>query len=677
MVIFSKITMKKHNLSFLLLLLMQQTPCIYASEKAAYDMQLEELLNVQVTSATKKAQALSDTAAAIFVISHEDIQRSGVTNIPDALRMAPGLDVARIDANKWAVSARGFNGRFANKLLVLIDGRSIYTQAFTGVYWENQDVMLEDVDRIEVIRGPGAALWGANAVNGMINIITKHSADTQGGLLSAGGGNKESGFGSLRYGAQLGKDTTGRIYVKGFQRDNFEHLDGTNANDQWNKIQGGFRVDSFITPKDALTIIGDGYFSKINQNLLFASFDSPNYYETVDDSANTSGGNVISRLEHTFSPTSNYKLQFYYDVYHRNEIIDHELRQTVDIDFQHRFSFFDWHDIVWGLGYRNLDTQNSFGRPMVFTLIPANRNDHYFSAFVQDEMAIVDNTLWFTLGSKFEHNDYTGFEFQPTARVMWSPHQQHRAWAAVSRAVRTPSTDEASIRNTFQIMPPDSAQNQSPFPVGIATQGSSTFKAETLIAYELGYRLSLSKALSLDFTAFYNDYRSLRSLSLGDSSFHGSYVIQSLVFDNSNSGDTYGFEAASVWQMNEWLRWNLSYSYLNSQINETLFYREAVPPQQKFSLRAEVNPWQAVHFDLWLRYMDRINVPYALNDAGYQIASYLTMDLRLAWKPQQHWELSLTGQNLLDNRHLEYVQEVYTKPTEVPRGIYGKISWQF
>lgn len=661
-------------LSILLILVATQTA---AKEKAVYDLELEELLNVQVTTASKKAQSLSDVAAAISVISHEDIKRSGVTNIPDALRMVPGMNVARIDANKWAVSARGSNGRFANKLLVLIDGRSIYTQAFSGVYWENQDVMLEDVDRIEVIRGPGAALWGANAVNGVINIITRHSADTQGALLTAGGGNKEAGFGSFRYGAQLGEDTTGRVYIKGFNRDNFKHLSGGSTNDQWDKVQGGFRIDSLLTPKDAITVLGDLYYSNINQNLIFPSFDTPAFHESLNDTANTSGGNITSRLEHTISPTSNYTLQLYYDIYNRNEIIDHEIRQTVDIDFQHRFAMSDWHDIIWGLGYRYLDTQNTFGKPVVFSLNPGARRDNYFNAFVQDEMALIDNKLWLTLGSKFEHNDYTGFEFQPTARVMWIPHQKHRVWAAVSRAVRTPSTDEANAKAIFEIVPPHSGQNPTPLPIAATVLGSHNFRAEQLLAYELGYRVTFSKSVSLDVTAFYHDYHSLRSLALGNLSFNGNYLTQEMVFDNSGAGENYGFEAGSVWQINEWLRWDLSYSLVKSNFKATPIYRESLPPQQTFSLRAELNPLKDINFDLWLRYTDGTNLRSSLQRGGYPINSYVSLDVRLAWKPRHDWELSLVGQNLLDNKHLEYLQEVYTQPTEVQRGIYGKITWQF
>jgi len=298
-----------------------------ADSEELMNLSVEDLLNVEVISTAKKAKSLNDSPAAIFVITGEDIKRIGATSIPEALRLAPGLDVARIDSNKWAVTARGFNGRFANKLLVLIDGRSVYTRAFAGVYWENQDVMLEDVERIEVIRGPGATLWGANAVNGVINIITKHSSDTQGGLFAASGGNEEQGSGAFRYGGKLGEDTAARVYVMGFNRDENSNISGGNAGDDWSKVQGGFRLDSQLTPSDSLTIQGDIYQSSINQ--FTTEFQvSPPYRIDLDETIDSYGGNIIVRNQHTFSLTSDYSLQVYYDFYERDEAFLKESRQV-------------------------------------------------------------------------------------------------------------------------------------------------------------------------------------------------------------------------------------------------------------------------------------------------------------------------------------------------------------
>lgn len=296
------------------------------------ELSIEALMDIEVTSVSKKAQKLSESAAAIFAITSEDIRRSGVTNIADALRMVPGLNVARIDSSKWAVSSRGFNGRFLNKLLVLIDGRSVYTPLFSVVYWEVQDTLLEDVERIEVIRGPGAALWGANAVNGVINIITKNAADTQSGLLTLGGGDKEQAFAGLRYGMALGEDSHARLYTKGFERDSFQYADGSDSGDEWDMLRSGFRLDSHLSGHDELTLQGDLYQSNIDQTLYLATLTPPSYSQTIDDDADLSGGNLLGRWQHTFSSSSEFTLQLYYDRTVHEEAYYGEKLDTYDID---------------------------------------------------------------------------------------------------------------------------------------------------------------------------------------------------------------------------------------------------------------------------------------------------------------------------------------------------------
>ncbi len=646
-----------------------------AEEKTVYDMEIEDLMNVTVTSAAKKAQPLSDVSAAIFVISNEDIKRSGATNLPDALRMAPGIDVARIDSNKWAVSSRGFNGRFANKLLVLIDGRSIYTQSFSGVYWENQDVLMEDVDRIEVIRGPGAALWGANAVNGVINIITKHSADTQGRLATAGGGTQELGFGSFRYGARLGDDTTGRAYVKGFKRNEFHRPSGADAGDGWDKVQGGFRVDSLWTDRDEATFQGDLYQGNINQELELASLQSPDFIERFDDTSETYGGNVLGRVHHAFAGGSDATVQLYYDVYHRTEGFDKETRYTIDFDFLHHFYLNDRHEITWGLGYRYTRSQNNLIRSDIFYVDPVSRGDPLYSAFLQDEIPLFKDSVRFNAGSKFEFNNYTGFEIQPTARLLWAPHRQHRLWAAVSRAVRTPSAIDSDLQLFAEILPPASAGNPTPLPVAVTVYGNKKGKAEVLLAYEMGYRFTFSNLFSMDAALFYNDYERLRSFEAGMPVLNGSVLEQPILANNKSKGQTYGFETSVSWTMTDWWRWDLSYSFIKTHLKTNDLFTEAVAPQQKVSLRSSLTPWQTVNLDLWLRYCDS-STAFTIR-GPVNIDSYVTLDLRLGWTPVKNIEFSVTGQNLLERSHLESVGETFVGATEVPRGVYGKIEWKF
>ena len=646
----------------------------YSDQNELINLSVEDLLNVEVISTAKKAKSLNDSPAAIFVITQDDIKRIGATSVPEALRLAPGLDVARIDSNKWAISARGFNGRFANKLLVLIDGRNTYTRAFAGVYWENQDVMLEDVERIEVIRGPGATLWGANAVNGVINVITKHSADTQGGLLVAGGGSEEQGFGAFRYGGRLSPDTTARAYIKGFKRDESTHRSGGEAGDDWDKVQGGFKMDSQLTAQDSLTIQGDAYRSIINQNSTYPLL-TPHYQYSFNETLDTFGGNLLARHQHTFSSTSDYSLQVFYDFYERNQTFVDDTRHVIDIDFQHRFSLLDWNDIVWGAGYRythdkfHINNKNNF-------VTPLSRNDQLFSAFVQDEITLTDNTLWLTLGSKFEYNDYTGFEIQPTARLMWAPHHQHRLWAAISRAVRTPSRLEYGTKNLTSVIPPQPPT--IPVATAIFFEGMPQFGSEKVISYEIGYRTTLIDNVSIDFTAFYNDYHDLRSIQLSQPVFNpiAGVIEVSNIFSNNAKAQTYGFEIAAVWQMLDWWRWDANYNLLKTDIESSEAENiTASSPQQRVSLRSSISPWQDINLDILLRYVDSNKT---MGFFGSEVINdYLSMDIRLAWRPVSDIELSLVGQNLLAEQHLEYRQEGITTPTEIDRGVYGKIAWQF
>ena len=637
------------------------------------DFSVEDLLNIEVTSVSKKAKSLNDSPAAIFVITNDDIKRIGATSIPEALRLAPGVNVARIDSNKWAISARGFNGRFANKLLVLIDGRNAYTRAFSGVYWENQDVMLEDVDRIEVIRGPGATLWGANAVNGVINIITKHSADTQGGLLAVGGGTEEQGFGSFRYGGTLNEDTTARAYIKGFKRDENTHQSGGEAGDDWDKVQGGFRIDTQLTARDNLTIQGDAYRSILNQNTTLAQLTPP-YQSNFNEKIDTFGGNILARQKHIFSPTSDYSLQFYYDFYERDEVYMKESRHVADLDFQHSFAFLDWNNIIWGTSYRYT---HDLLRSTYVTANPTSRNDQLFTAFVQDEITLIEDLLWLTLGSKFEHNDFSGFEAQPTARLMWTPHHKHRLWAAASRTVRTPSRLEHNMTLLRSVsLHPTPTPPHTLVPVALTLTANDQYESEEVFSYEIGYRTTVIKNVSIDFTAFYNNYKNLRSGLFGAPDPSTLPINQPVMPINQNKAHSYGFEIASVWQMLDWWRWDINYSFLKTDYNSNSVSQVlGLTPQQQFSLRSAMSPWQNIDLDLLFRYIDQNTAVTTFGDAD--IKAYVSLDIRLAWRPINSIELSLVGQNLLAENHHEYNQELFTTPTEIDRGMYGKLAWSF
>src|SRR5882757_1888484 len=475
-------------------------------------MSMEDLMNMQVTSVSKRTQKVADAAAAIFVITLEDIRRSGATSIPEALRLAPGLEVARIDENKWAIGSRGFNGRFDNKLLVLIDGRSVYTPLFSGVYWNIQDVLLEDIDRIEVIRGPGATLWGANAVDGVINIITKPAASTQSAIVTAGGGTEERGAGGVRYGSKIGDATHYRIYGKYFDWGPSDYIAGGTAHDGWDAIRGGFRADWTPSGANSLTIQGDIYRSNYNETLTVPTLSAP-YSNTFPNNGTYSGGNILGRWNHSTEGGS-MSLQMYYD---NTTTVDHSLfedhQNIFDIDFQDGFHAGNHQQFLWGLGYRAILDGNDSS--ITVSLRPNQVNLNQFSTFLQDEISLADNHLRLTLGSKLEHNTFTGFEVEPNARLLWTLTPNQSVWTAISRAVRTPALTEEGLRLNSAVIPPGTLVNPTPFPAVITVFGSHQFHSEDLLAYEFGYRMQATSNLSLDIATFYNRYSNLRSAEPG------------------------------------------------------------------------------------------------------------------------------------------------------------------
>ncbi len=634
------------------------------------EMSLEELMEIEVTSVTKKAKPLSESAAAIFVITGDDLRRSGVTNVPDALRMVPGLTVARIDANKWAVNSRGPHSRFSDKLLVLIDGRSVYTPSYSGVYWEVQDVMLEDVQRIEVIRGPGATLWGANAVNGVINIITKSAKDTQGGLVTIGGGSFEKAFAGVRYGGKWGNDGHGRVYAKGFERNEYELENGADAGDEWGMRQGGFRWDSQLAEADTLTVQGDIYEGDIQQTLAVPSVAAPPA-QVVHDDADVAGGNLLARWQRSISFKSDVTLQAYYDRFVREEAFFRQQYDIIDLDFQHHLAAGRNHDMIWGLRYRG--SHDKFDITPTVIVEPDSRWDNLFSAFVQDEIAMMRNRLWLTVGSKIEHNDYSGTEVQPGVRLLWAVDDRNRLWAAVSRAVRTPSRMETD--GDFATAVLRLADEQLP-PAEGRVLGNKDFDSEQLVAYEVGYRFLPEPAFSLDIAIFYNDYDWLRMSEQDTPKLEETYIVIPVNFTNEFTTRAYGAELAVAWRPFDEMKLDLSYTYLMSNFEQGL--QAGVAPRHQLSFRSAYTIIDDLELDLWLRYMDEATTMRSDEpEFVYYIGDYWTADVRLAWRPVPLVEISLVGQNLFSPHHMESVQEMYSPPTEIQRAVYGKITFAF
>ena len=639
------------------------------------ELSLEELLNVQVTSVSKQAQPLSQTTAAIFALTQEDIRRSGATSIPEALRMVPGLQVARLDSNKWAISSRGFNGRFANKLLVLIDGRSVYTPIFSGVYWDVQDTLMEDIDRIEVIRGPGATLWGANAVNGVINIITKKAKDTQGGLIVGGAGTEERGFTGIRYGTALSEHTHIRTYGKFFARDDQATVTGDRGSDDWQQARGGMRLDHTTNNGDTLTVQGDYYNGDYRDRITEPTLITP-FSQASDIKVQLTGGNLLGRWTRVVSPTSGFSLQLYYDRSERSSPQIGEKRDIADVDFQHRFALGTRQHVVWGLGYRF--TNDQLVNSSIIQFAPRSRLLNLWSGFLQDEIALLPKAVTLTLGTKVEHNDFTGFVVQPNGRLRWTPTPHQTMWASVSRAIRTPSRAEDDVRINQVTTPPSAATLG--LPALAALVGNHGYGNEKSLAYEVGYRNQLSNTLSIDLAAFYNHYKDLRTTEPGTPSLETTpapvHLLVPFNATNKLRAETYGVEATVEWHPTEWWRLQSSYTYLLMRLytdrttDPTAGDAKGQSPAHQFSIRSLMSLPHNIELDLWGRYVDRLPVA--------QVPSYVTLDARIGWRPTKQLELSLVGQNLLDSHRPEFREKILTSsPTEIQRGVYGKITWRF
>ena len=644
-------------------------------ERELGKLDLEDLGKIKVTTVSRQESTVQQSAAAITVITPEMIRRSGATTIPELFRLVPGMDVARIDANKWAISSRGFNDRFVGKQLVQIDGRTLYNPINAGVYWDGVDYTLEDIERIEVIRGPGASLWGANGMNGVINIITKSAKDTQGGLLSGGTGTEERGFGSFRYGAKLGEDSYFRVYGKGFTRDGAFAADGY-PNDDWNSQRGGFRMDWPTVGANAFTLQGDFFRSVAGRRDSRPSTNAPPFRYVNREDEVTTGGNVVGRWSRELSADSRWTLQTYWDRFERHsttKLFGFDIN-TFDVDFQHQLLPHERWKLVYGAGYR----LNSLGfagsaADNGFAIGPPStkRNLQFFSAFVNNEFSLVPDRLTLTLGSRFEHNDFTGFEVQPTARLLWTPTKKQSAWAAVSRALKTPSL----LENDLEV-----GALPSPGPVFARVLPNQELRSEELLSFELGYRIQPVEKLSFDTALFYNDYRNL-NVAVAGARYTNSFgtVILPLTMNNRMSGDSVGGEVGATWQVAESWRLHGAYSLLKLNLHRGAGVApsaeaiEGKSPQQQVFVQSSWNLSREWEFDLLGRYVDGL--------PGFKpaVASYVSLDARMLWRVRKNLDLEIVGQNLLESRHAEMgTSTLITSPrVELQRGVYGKVTWRF
>jgi iron complex outermembrane receptor protein len=632
-------------------------------------LSLEDLMNIRVVSVSRKEQKLSKAGAAIFVITQDDIHRSGAQNIPDVLRMAPGVNVARIDANAWAISIRGFNSRYSDKILVLIDGRSIYSPAFSGVYWDQIDVPLEDIERIEVIRGPGGTVWGANAVNGVINIITMSSKATQGALVVAEAGSQESGS-LTQYGGTAGAAGTYRAFGRYSTTDSSMNPAGGAAADGWHEFHGGFRADLALSPQDKLMVQGDVYQSAEGQTLTAVLSQQLPAVATFNDPISVASGDLQARWSHTLDNGSDTSLNVYYNHVNRLDQGQVENSNTFDIDFQHHIALNSRNDVVWGLSYRVTDDKLTSGYDNRW--FPPQRTESLYSVFVQDEIKLAENA-WLTVGSKFEHNGYTGFASEPGAQFVWAPTARQTIWLSASQAIRQPSRQDTDIQLDAAIIPLAGGN----FGV-LQFNGNKNIKAEQLRDYEVGYRAQVTKRLSLAASAFRSYYRHLETSEPAAAYFVETPGSPHFVFPYNILGAaharSYGGELLATWNVTS--RWRLSPTYSLLRINviqDPLSQAAATvvgdAPEHQIQLRSSVSLRSNVDWDTSLYFVGRI--------ADAQIPSYTRLDTQIRWHIGGRVEFSLAGQNLLRARHVEFADTFVVDYTQVQRSVLGKITWRF
>ena len=601
-------------------------------------LSLEQLMNIEVTTVSKGPEKLSDVASAVQVITAEDIRRSGATTLPEALRLASNLQVAKVNSSQWAISVRGFNNVLADKLLVMIDGRTVYTPLYAGTYWDVQNVLLEDIERIEVVSGPGGTLWGANALNGVINIITKKSTETQGLYVQAGAGNVMPWSAELRYGGKINDKLHYRIYGLGYKQADTKLNDGKKAADAWSVGQGGFRIDWDPNEKNQVTVQSDFYDA-------FPNPDGTNAVIAL-------GGNVLARWSHRISEKSDFTIRTYFDQTLRDLRNGFkEKLKTFDIDFQYRVKAGRSHELIWGGDVRAIDDR--MDNLELFRFDPAHKKLHIYSTFLQDKITLFPSRLFFTVGTKVEHNSYTGIEYSPSGRLSWTPTGRHTVWASVSRAVRTP----ARIDEDFSLY-------AAP---GVAVIDAGGFISETLVAYELGWRLQPADQLSLSVGTFFNAYDHLTSVKPGPPP-----LGFPLSFANDVEGHAYGLELSGAYQPTDWWRLRGGYTYLKKKLkvkpgavdlnNAT---GESNDPENQFLIQSMFDASKRIEAGFVLRYVSSLPQP--------KVSAYAGLDVQVGWKMTKNIMLSVTGQNLLDDRHPEFIP-TSPSPRQILRGFNGKLT---
>jgi iron complex outermembrane recepter protein len=639
------------------------------TDQSLKHLSLSELGNIELTTVTKEPEEVWKTPAAIFVITQQDIQRSGATSIPEALRLAPGVEVARISSDEWSIGIRGFGSRLSRSVLVLMDGRIVYSSFTAGVYWEVQDTLIEDIDHIEVIRGPGGTIWGPNAVNGVINIITKSSKDTQGGLVSGGAGNVEQGFGEARYGGGNGSNFTYRVYGKGFARSPEYHSDGINY-DAWQAGQAGFRMDWTEGTRDSYTLQGDGYYQGAGESVAAATYNPPATF-ILDGDAHLSGGNVLFRWKRTLGEKKDFQLTAYYDQTRRNELNFGDIRNTVNLDYLQRFPQ-PRQEISWGVeAYASHGNEIEVYSGLYFQ--PPALTDQYYTAFIQDEVTLVKNKLALLAGPRFLKTNFTGLLIEPTARLLYTPTATQTLWAAFTQAVRTPADVERDFFLSSYV------SNVGNLPLFARFNGNRNFQSERLNGYELGYRRLVGPKLYVDVATFFNQYRNLLSEDITgpisiETNHAPTHLLLPAAFGNGIEATTEGGEIASEWQPKPFWRLTGSYSFLEMHVENAPGSTNVSDPKSIQGSSPQHQVLLQSNFDLPKSITADFQIRYVSSLPALQVPSYSTGDASLGWSPNKQLRFSVVGQNLFQPFHYEYLYDPRGL-VGIERSIFGRVTW--
>jgi iron complex outermembrane receptor protein len=648
---------------------------------SSLDMDLSSLLDLDVTSVSKVSEPLSKAAAAVYVITHDELKHRGITSIPEALKNVPGLHVVQLDNHKWAISSRGFNGRYNNKMLVLIDGRIQYSPEYSGVYWETTDTLIQDIERIEIIRGPAAALWGLNAVNGVINITTKHSMETVGGYAEIGTGSDEQ-FAGFRYGAQLSDRTAIRGYAKGRAVDGATpHLEEQSTtiqnqirllgadNDYWQQQIGG-RLDTALDTSSDLTLSFDAYDIKGEDGLV----NGAQVY--IPETAKSRGWNLLAHYGKALSTRSEIDITSYFDFAARDDKFLSFSRDTFNFELKHHFTTAK-HNLLTGIEYRYVSNNLSLNDQVISTPNP-DENTQLYSLFISDQWTLLTDKLWLTMAGRLDKHNYVDTEFQPSLRLSWKASSSQTLWTALSRAVRLPAQIERYNSVSLGVADGSTALNPLPFPVALSTVSNPDYDVEEVKSIEIGHRIELSPNMTVDSTIFYNDYEDLRSFTLASSNLVMPPALSSLAFqfDNEGAGHNHGFETNINWRANPRLRFELNYSYLSGEFTEGL-PQVTDAPQNIVSLISHWSPTQSLDIHTALRYIDEVETFSQSTLEFVTLDDILTADIDVAWQLTKQLTLSAHGRNLFQSKHEAFIPEIVYSHYSIEPSFFAKLSYAF